>query len=330
MQRAETNAAEPSGRLHLGRNALPAARPGVARQRRRRGRSRRRHARRHRPQDAGAGARSGAHRRRAGGRLQEPFPRHHEPRIAHAAQRHHRLLRNDRAGRGTDAGCGAAQGICPADQRFRPASAVGGQRHSRHVEDGIRQFRDLAGTVRAACGAAQLLQSAGAEGAGKRHRSRDPRARGFAGHDRRSARVQADRAQSRLQCDQVHRARRQGDGFRCRRGIAAGASRRRYRRRHCRRRSQADRRSVLPGRQDLSAPARRHRPRAFDREKPGRPACRRDQCAKQDQRRNHRHRLAAVDVHATGRAAIEQYRNADAGGAIRDRQDQIHQVKKSA
>ena len=60
----------------------------------------------------------------------------------------------------------------------------------------------------------QLLQSAGAEGAGKRHRSRDPRAGGFAGHDRRSARVQADRAEPRLQRHQVHRARRQRDGFR--------------------------------------------------------------------------------------------------------------------
>ena len=32
----------------------------------------------------------------------------------------------------------------------------------------------------------------------------------------------------------------------------------------------ADRRSVLPGRQDLSAPARRHRPRPVDRQEPGR------------------------------------------------------------
>ena len=39
-------------------------------------------------------------------------------------------------------------------------------------------------------------------------------ARGSAGHDRRSARVQADRAEPRLQCHQIHRARRQGDGFR--------------------------------------------------------------------------------------------------------------------
>ena len=136
-----------------------------------RGRSGRRHARRHRSQDAGAGARSGTDRRRAGGRIQEPLSRHHEPRIAHAAQRHHRFLRDDRSGRRADAGCGAPQGICPADQRFGPASAVGGQRHSRHVQDGVRQFRDRAGAVRAAGGAAQLLQPAGFEGARKRHRS---------------------------------------------------------------------------------------------------------------------------------------------------------------
>ena len=65
----------------------------------RRGRSRRRDARRHRAQAAGAGARSGARRRRAGRCRQDPLPRHHEPRAAHAAQRHHRLLRDDHAGR---------------------------------------------------------------------------------------------------------------------------------------------------------------------------------------------------------------------------------------
>ena len=161
-----------------------------------------------------------------------PLPRHHEPRAAHAAQRHHRLLRDDRAGRRADARCRAAQGICAADQRFRPASAVGRQRHPRHVEDGIRQFRDFAGAVRAARGAAQLLQPAGAEGARKRHRSRHPRAGGSARHDRRSARVQADRAQPRLQRHQVHRARRHGHGLGRGRGIAADAARHRHRRRH--------------------------------------------------------------------------------------------------
>ena len=43
----------------------------------------------------------------------------------------------------------------------------------------------------------------------KRHRSSDPRARGSARHDRGSARFQADRAQPRVECDQVHRTRRQ-------------------------------------------------------------------------------------------------------------------------
>ena len=52
-----------------------------------------------------------------------------------------------------------------------------GQRHPRHVEDGIRQLRNFAGAVRAARSAGQLLQSAGAEGARKRHRPRHPRRR---------------------------------------------------------------------------------------------------------------------------------------------------------
>ncbi len=68
-----------SGRLHLGRNALPAARAGRGSRGLVRSRGRRRDARRHRPQDPGAGARSGAHRRRAGGCVENPLPRHHEP-----------------------------------------------------------------------------------------------------------------------------------------------------------------------------------------------------------------------------------------------------------
>ena len=62
----------------------------------------------------------------------------------------------------------------------------------------------------------------------------------------------------------------QRDGFCRRRGIAADASCHRHRRRHRRRGSQAHRRSLLPGRHDLSAPPRRHRPRPVDREEPGR------------------------------------------------------------
>ena len=49
----------------------------------------------------------------------------------------------------------------------------------------------------------------------------------------------------------------------------------------------ADRRSVLPGRQDLSAQARRHRPRPVDREGPGRIAQWRDERAEQGRRGHH-------------------------------------------
>ena len=47
---------------------------------------------------------------------------------------------------------------------------------------------------------------------------------------------------------------------------AISSARQRYRRRHRRRRPEADRRSVLPGRKDLSPPPRRHRPRPVDRQ----------------------------------------------------------------
>ena len=67
-----------------------------------RARSRRGDARRHRAQGAGAGARGRARGSRARQCRQEPLPRHHEPRAAHAAQRHHRLLR-DAGERGDDA-----------------------------------------------------------------------------------------------------------------------------------------------------------------------------------------------------------------------------------
>ena len=51
---------------------------------------------------------------------QEPLPRHHEPRAAHAAQRHHRLLRNADE-RDADARCRAQSRICAADQRIPAA-----------------------------------------------------------------------------------------------------------------------------------------------------------------------------------------------------------------
>ena len=51
---------------------------------------------------------------------------------------------------------------------FRPSSALGRQRHSRHVEDRDRQFRDHAGAVRARAGDRRLLRSPGAQGARSR------------------------------------------------------------------------------------------------------------------------------------------------------------------
>ena len=95
-----------------------------------------------------------------------------------------------------------------------------------------------------------------------------------------------------------------------------------------RRRSQADRRSVLPGRQDLSAQARRHRPRAVDREGPGRIAPWRDERAEQGRRGHHGDRGLAACLHAVGggiefafepgpASTFEQCRDAEAGAAIR-------------
>ncbi|MEZ0034307.1 cell cycle sensor histidine kinase DivJ [Bradyrhizobium japonicum] len=72
-----------------------------------------------------------------------------------------------------------------------------------------------------------------AEGAGERHRPHHRCAAGPARHDRRSARLQADRAQSRRQRHQVHRARRSGHRIgRCVR-LAARAAHQRHRCRHC-------------------------------------------------------------------------------------------------
>ena len=88
----EDGAAAARVAVHLGRDALPAARPRRRRRRRRRSRGGRGDARRHRAQDAGAGARGGPRRGRSRQRRQGQVPRQHEPRAAHAAQRHHRLL----------------------------------------------------------------------------------------------------------------------------------------------------------------------------------------------------------------------------------------------
>ena len=167
----------------------------------------------------------------------------------------------------------AAARICPADQRFRPPSAVGRQRHSRHVEDRDRQFRDHAGALRArrrsSADCCELLalkaREAGIELVTRVCRTICPEI------DRRQARAQSDHAQPALQRDQVHRPRRQGHGQR--RAPTAAEHRvhgRGHRRRHRRRRSAARRRAVLPGARVLRPPPRRHRPRPFHRQRPAR------------------------------------------------------------
>ena len=160
----------------------------------------------------------------------------------------------------------APQRIRQADQRFRPASAVGGQRHPRHVEDGDRQFRDHAGAVRAGAGDRQLLRPAGAEGARAGVELTMRLRRRSAGDRRRPARVQPDPAQPAFQRDQVHRPRRPRHGqrgMRSRRsscvavedtGVGIGED-------DLPRLGEA----VLPGARVLRPPPRRHRPRPVDR-----------------------------------------------------------------
>ena len=99
------------------------------------------------------------------------IPRYHEPRAAHAAQRHHRLFRHAYQ-RLADDRPPAPRRIRASDQRVRPSPSGGGQRHSRHVEDRDRQFRDHAGAVRAGAGHRRLLPSADLQGARTRHRAR--------------------------------------------------------------------------------------------------------------------------------------------------------------
>ena len=76
----------------FGRDSVPPARP--VEHAGRRTRSGRGAARHQRAKDAGTRARDCARELAARQRRQIPFPRHHEPRTADAAQRHHRLLRS--------------------------------------------------------------------------------------------------------------------------------------------------------------------------------------------------------------------------------------------
>ena len=161
----------------------------------------------------------------------------------------------------------AAARICPAHQRFRPSPALGGQRHSRHVEDRDRQFRDHAGAVRARAGDRRLLRAAGAA-----RRARPASSCAMRLPEKLPEIVADKRALNQIMLNLLSNAikftdaRRQGHGEReGRRPLHRGRGRG-HRRRHRRGGSAARRRSVLPGALDLRPPPRRHRARPVDRQ----------------------------------------------------------------
>ena len=105
----------------------------------------------------------------------------------------------------------------------------------------------------------ECCDTARLQGARDRNRSGRRPAGRSAGDGRRQAIAAPDHAQSDLQRDQVHQARRQGHRERAGRCGQCLGRRRGYRRRHRLRRSAAHRRSVLPGSLVLRPPSRRHR-----------------------------------------------------------------------
>ena len=79
---------------------------------------------------------------------QVEIPRQHEPRAAHAAQRHHRLLRDHGQRHVRRARLRQVSGILPRHPDQRPISARGHQRHPRYVEDRGRPHEARHGAAR--------------------------------------------------------------------------------------------------------------------------------------------------------------------------------------
>ncbi len=79
---------------------------------------------------------------------QVEIPRQYEPRAAHAAQRHHRLLRDHGLGHVRRARLGEVPGILPGHPDQRPLPARGHQRHPRHVQDRGRPHEARHGRAR--------------------------------------------------------------------------------------------------------------------------------------------------------------------------------------
>ena len=105
----------------------------------------------------GARARGDARRRAAQAlrgrdreRVQDRVPRQYEPRAAHAAERHPRLLRDHRAGMLRPGRLAALQGICRRHPFLRRASAQPDQRPARRRQDRGRQDGDRAAAARGA------------------------------------------------------------------------------------------------------------------------------------------------------------------------------------
>ena len=72
---------------------------------------------------------------------QEPVPGGGQPRIAHAAQRDHRVLGHPRPGILRRLRERSPEGICRADPAVRPAPPVGGQQPARRFQDRGRPLR---------------------------------------------------------------------------------------------------------------------------------------------------------------------------------------------
>ena len=189
---------------------------------------------------------------------QVAVPRQHEPRAAHAAERHPRLhraaarrplrqARREGAGRARARPDQRQAPARPDQRRARPRQDRGGPAHAddqrlfggRHHPVGRRGDR-IAGQ---------------GEGAGAEGRSRP----GAAARPRRRAAPDAGAAQPRRQCDQVHRQRlRDPDRAGARGHVQAVGAR--HRARHRRGRPGAHLRGVPAGRQFEHAQEGRHRP----------------------------------------------------------------------
>ena len=273
----------------LQRDDLPRPRPEAA------GRVRR-GARRDRAQALRAHA--AGEERRAGGRQPHEVgvPRQHVARAAHAAERHHRLLRGAQ-GRpdGRDERCPAR--VHRRHLHQRPAPAVPDQRHPRPVEGRSRHDDARTGAGRPEQPAVEQPVDRQGKGGGPAHpprtRSRRRPGRAAAGH----AQDQADRLQPAVECRQVQRRRRARD--------PARAARPAQQRRHAARRlagaqlsrwpttstpnsskscvsdsgigiSQGEHGEAVPGlqpdRQQPGAQIRGHRPRPGDGQAAGRTA----------------------------------------------------------